>query len=88
MCFSRSSTGMFKQRNPPDPMAAKDTITPGWFSIRGAALYTGFSVTAIRTAMSKGRFPFHQVEISGGPTKETRIRRDDLDAWIQGQRAT
>lgn len=67
----------------PYNMAAIHTVQPGWFSIRGAALYTGFSVTAIRMAMSKGRFPFYQVEVSGGPTKETRISREALDAWIQ-----
>ena len=65
-------------------MAAKDTITPGWFSIRGAAIYTGFSVRSIRLAMEKKRFPVKKVKVSDGPTKETRIAREDLDAWIRG----
>ncbi|HEY8961686.1 MAG TPA: helix-turn-helix domain-containing protein [Luteolibacter sp.] len=58
-------------------------IQPGWFSIPGAAKYTGFSVTTIRTAIKLGRFPFHQVPVSG--QKSIRIKREHLDAWIEGR---
>jgi hypothetical protein len=65
-------------------MATK--IQPGWFSIRGAAEYTGFSVTAIRTAMGAGKFPVKRVPITGSGAKDSaRIKREHLDAWIEGR---
>ena len=66
-------------------MAAADTIKPGWLSLRGAALYTGFSVTAIRTAARLGKFPVHRVTIKGsGAGTAARIKREHLDAWLEG----
>lgn len=65
-------------------MSAAHTIQPGWYSLRGAALYTGFSVTAIRSAMKQGKFPVHRVSISGtGSMTSARIKREHLDAWIE-----
>ncbi len=65
-------------------MAAVDTVQPGWFSLRGAALYTGFSVTAIRDAMKSNKFPVRRVNISGsGAMTSARIKREDLDAWLE-----
>ncbi len=65
-------------------MAASNTIEPGWFSIRGAAIYTGFSVTAIREAMKQNEFPVRRVTITGsGSATSARIKREDLDAWIE-----
>ena len=62
------------------------SVIPGWFSIRGAAEYTGFSVTSIRAAIDLGKFPTREVQLLGDKkTKPNiRIRREDLDAWIQG----
>jgi len=68
-------------------MAAKDTITPGWFSIEGAAIYTGFSVPSIRAAMENKKFPARRVPVtkSDAESKSVRIKRDHLDAWIEGR---
>ena len=61
-------------------------IQPGWFSIPGACRYTGFSETTIRAAIKAGKFPAYRVEITGAGRKENiRIRRESLDAWIEGQ---
>lgn len=67
-------------------MAAIHTVQPGWFSIRGAAVYTGFSESAIRNAAKEGRFPVARVSVRGAP--EPRIRREHLDAWIEGRDIT
>lgn len=65
-------------------MAASNTIEPGWFSLRGAALYTGFSVTAIRKAMAQDKFPVRRVSITGsGSATSARIKREHLDAWLE-----
>lgn len=67
-------------------MAAADTITPGWFSLKGAAVYTGFSVTALRTALELEKFPARRVAITGSGAKDAvRIKREHLDAWIEGR---
>jgi excisionase family DNA binding protein len=61
------------------------TITPAWFSIPDAARYTGFSQTSIRKAIEAGKFPVREVEITGkGRKNNIRIKRTDLDAWIEG----
>lgn len=66
-------------------MAAADTIEPGWLSLRGAALYTGFSVTSIRTAAERGKFPVRRVSIKegSGVCPSARIKREDLDKWLE-----
>lgn len=67
-------------------MAAADNVTPGWYSLRGAAIYTGFHESSIRTAMEAGRFPVFHPEVSPGSRKSSpRIKREDLDAWIEGR---
>jgi hypothetical protein len=65
---------------------AQTKIDPGWFSIRGAAEYTGFSVTAIRTAIKEDKFPVSRVTITGSGAKDSaRIKKEHLDAWIEGR---
>lgn len=65
-------------------MGARDTITPGWFSLEGASVYTGFSITSIRKAMEAGAFEVRSVTITGSGTKDNaRIKREHLDAWIE-----
>jgi len=67
-------------------MASVNSILPGWFSLKGAAVYTGFSVTSIRAAIEAGKFPVRRVEITGSGGKDSvRIRREHLDAWIEGR---
>jgi hypothetical protein len=67
-------------------MAAANTIEPGWYSLRGAAAYTGFSDKAIRTAVSLGKLPASPVSITGtGKSPSVRIKREHLDAWIEGR---
>ena len=64
-------------------------VTPGWFSIPGAAAYTGFSVMSIRTAIELKKFPANSVALTGAGKKQNiRIRREDLDQWIQGPTPT
>jgi len=60
-------------------------ITPGWFSVSEAAIYSGFSVPSIRQFMQQG-LPYSQVKISpDSPREMVRIKRDHIDAWISGQ---
>jgi len=67
-------------------MAAADKIEPGWFSLAGAAIYTGFSDKALSTAIELGKFPASEVSITGtGARPSVRIRREHLDAWIEGR---
>jgi hypothetical protein len=53
-----------------------------WFSIPDAALYAGFSVSSIRKALALGLVPKKTVPLGG--QKSVRIKREHLDAWIQG----
>jgi hypothetical protein len=56
---------------------------PGWFSIKGAAIYTGFSIPTIRKALGNG-LPASRMKITADSAQEMiRIRREDLDGWIQ-----
>ena len=67
-------------------MSAAQSITPGWYSLKGAAVYTGFSDWTIRAAMGAGRLPVQRVAITGSGAKDAvRIRREHLDAWIEGR---
>lgn len=61
-------------------------IVPAWFSVKGAAAYTGFSVSSIEAAIREDRFPSRLVKIKG-VAKARRIKREDLDAWIIGEAA-
>lgn len=67
-------------------MSKASTTEQGWFSIRDAARYTGFSVSSIRTALKLGKLPKREVALSG--QKSVRIRREHLDAWIEGKPST
>lgn len=63
-------------------------IEPGWFSERGAARYTGFTDKSIRTAINLGHLPHSKVSIVGtGARPSIRIKREHLDAWIEGREA-
>lgn len=56
-----------------------------WLSIPQAITYSGFSESAIRTAISLGKISTHEVEVSKGSRKKSiRIDRLRLDAWIEG----
>jgi len=58
-------------------------ITPGWFSIDGAAIYTGFSVATIRKAIDQG-LPAYRLTLGSESLRVmVRIRRETLDAWIE-----
>lgn len=59
-------------------------IQPGWFSMRGAAQYTGFTDRSIRTAIESGQLPHSKMSITGnGRRPAIRIRREHLDEWIE-----
>lgn len=67
-------------------MSARMKIAPGWFSLEGAATYTGFSITSIRAAAAAEKFPVKRVVIRGNGAKDSaRIKREHLDAWIEGR---
>jgi excisionase family DNA binding protein len=56
-----------------------------WFSIPQAARYTGFTTPTIRAAISNGLLKARRVHPSGPGTRASvRIKRDDLDRWIEG----
>ena len=57
---------------------------PAWFSMHGAAKYTGFSLSTIRKAIRLSALPAHRVGLGGGRRESVRIRHEDLDAWITG----
>lgn len=63
-------------------MSAAAKIEPGWFSIEGAAVYTGFSSRSIHNAIEAGRITPRRVAVSG-EKKVPRLKREDLDAWIE-----
>ena len=60
---------------------------PGWYSIEGCAIYTGFSDATIRKAINTNQLPAYRVPISVGDevTDAGRVSRDDLNSWIKGQ---
>lgn len=60
------------------------TIQPGWFSVKGAAAYTDFSVSAIEKALRLGQLQSKAVKFDGTRISR-RIKREWLDAWIEGQ---
>jgi excisionase family DNA binding protein len=67
-------------------MKSVDQIVPGWFSIPGAARYTGFSEPTIRKAIDLGKLPKGKVDLEGtGKKPSVRIKREHLDAWIEGR---
>jgi hypothetical protein len=65
------------------PMNAA-SIQPGWFSVKGAAAYTDFSVSAIESAVRLGQIETRAVRIKGNRVSR-RIKREWPDAWIEGQ---
>ncbi len=59
-----------------------------WLSIPQAARYTGFTTPTVRAAISNGLLKARRVQPSGPGTRASvRIKRDDLDAWIEGEPA-
>ena len=67
----------------PDEAMRAPPIKPGWFAVNGAAIYTGFSVSAIESALRLGQLESRVITISGA-RRSRRIRREWLDAWIEG----
>ena len=61
----------------------KPAVERGWFSIQGAAYYTGFSLSSIEKALRLNLFKSRKVKIEG--THSRRIKREWLDAWIEEQ---
>lgn len=56
----------------------------GWFSVRSAADYSDFSVSAIESAIRLGHIKHKRVKIKG-TARCVRIKREWLDAWIESQ---
>ena len=62
-------------------------VEPGWYSLADAASYTGLSLKEITTAVSFGRLIAHKVKIASDRGGRRLIRRESLDAWIEGRSA-
>ena len=61
-----------------------DMPAPAFFSVRGAASFTGLSAKHIRRALKRGEFPCSNV---GGDKRATlRIARRDIEDWFQAHR--
>lgn len=58
-------------------------IKPGWFSVEGAAQYTGFSTSTIEKGVRTKQLTSRAVKV-GGSRISRRIKREWLDAWIEG----
>ena len=68
-------------------MVAMTINEPGWYSIEGCAIYTGFSEATICKAIETLQLPAYQAPISVGDeiAEAVRVSREDLDAWIKGE---
>jgi len=55
-----------------------------WFSVKSAAAYSDFSVSAIESALRLGKLESRAVKIKGERVAR-RIKREWLDAWIEGR---
>lgn len=60
------------------------TTERGWFSIKTAAKYSDFCEKTIRNAVEAGQLESRGVKILG-ERKTHRIKREWIDAWIEGQ---
>ena len=65
----------------------KDAPERGWYSIKSAADYSDFSVSAIETAIRIGALRSVAVKIRGERICR-RIKREWIDAWIEGNEPT
>jgi hypothetical protein len=54
-----------------------------WFSVKSAAAYSDFSVSAIESAFRLGQLESRAVKIRGKRVAR-RIKREWIDAWIEG----
>lgn len=59
------------------------TVQKGWFSVKTAAAYSDFSVSAIESALRLGKLESRAVMIRGERVAR-RIKREWIDAWIEG----
>jgi len=59
------------------------TIRTEWFSVKTAASYSDFSVSAIESALRLGKLESRAVKIRGERVAR-RIKREWIDAWIEG----
>jgi hypothetical protein len=64
------------------------SIEPGWYNLSDAAQYTGLSVKEITMAVWLGRILVHKVRIASDRGGKNLIRREALDAWIEGKPPT
>ncbi len=64
----------------------RKSFAPGWLSIADAAYYTGYSVSGIDAAIKARKFPAYRPKITAeGGSRSVRVRREHLDAWIEGR---
>jgi hypothetical protein len=61
------------------------SIEPGWYTLSDAARYTGLSLKDITTAIWLGRVAVRTVRIASDRSGKKLIRREALDAWIEGK---
>ena len=58
-------------------------VQPEWFSVKSAAAYSDFSVSAIESALRLNKLESRAVKIRGERVAR-RIKREWIDAWIEG----
>jgi hypothetical protein len=60
-------------------------LEPGWYTLSDAARYTGLSEKDITMAIWLGRVAVHTVRIASNRGGKKLLRREALDAWIEGK---
>lgn len=62
-------------------------IKPAWLSIPQCAIRSGFTSPTIRKAIKLGVLPHRKIRLDGPQSRASvRVRVEDLDAWIEGDK--
>lgn len=64
------------------PFAVVEQVQGAWFSLKGAAAYTGLSVRTLREWLSHPERPLPCYRVGG----KILLRRAEVDAWLAGFR--
>lgn len=62
------------------------TVQPEWLSVKSAAAYSDFTTRTIETAIRLGKLKSRSVHLQGSRSSR-RIKREWIDAWIEGMPA-
>jgi excisionase family DNA binding protein len=64
-----------------------DKVTGGYFNKKNAAAYTDVSQRTLDYAVARGELPAFKLTLTGSRPSKVLFRKQDLDLWIQRQRA-